>query len=53
MAMPFSSNIEDDTEIEAASSKGYNSGGLLWTVPGLPFEKRQLILALSQPLISN
>jgi len=29
LAMPFSSNIEDEAEIEAASGNGYNSGGTL------------------------
>lgn len=40
LAMPFSSDIGDEAEIEAASSNGYNSSGPLWTVPELFFEDR-------------
>ncbi len=29
--MPFSSNIGDEAEIEAASNNVYSSGGPLWT----------------------
>jgi hypothetical protein len=51
--MPFSSNIEDEAEIVAASGNRYNSSKTLWTVPELFFGKKQLIPAFQQPLISN
>ena len=50
--MLFSSNIGDETEIEAASNNIYNNGGPFWTVPELFLEKKQLIQALQQPLNS-